>query len=127
MNTRGDISALANLSKLNNIAFKTSSTNGNMAKLPANLYFIGLNNYKGTGFTWDTRPSSANIFGVEGSPLVLNVDAMLNDLANCQKPTIKNDKVWYRKILISGNRTSASDAAVQTLQSKGYTVSITPA
>ena len=34
---------------------------------------------------------------------------------------------WYKTISLIGNRTSASDAAVQTLQSKGYTVSITPA
>ena len=36
-------------------------------------------------------------------------------------------QTWYKTISLIGTRTSASDAAVQTLQSKGYTVSITPA
>ena len=34
-------------------------------------------------------------------------------------------QVFFKTIGLIGTRTSASDAAVQTLQSKGYTVSIT--
>ena len=36
-------------------------------------------------------------------------------------------EIWYKSISLNGTRTSASDAAVKTLQQKGYTVSITPA
>lgn len=51
---------------------------------------------------------------------------MLQDLANC-KAAIQSDIAYYKAITATGTRTTASDAAVQTLQSKGYTVSITPA
>ena len=53
-----------------------------------------------------------------------NIDKMLQDQAKCQTSSTAS----VRKIIeVIGTRTSTSDAAVQTLQSKGYTVSITPA
>ena len=56
-----------------------------------------------------------------------DVDKMLVNQAKCQVGFNSNSPSWYKTIQIIGARTSASDAAVQTLQSKGYTVSITPA
>ena len=51
---------------------------------------------------------------------------MLNDMATKTAKFI-GEQAWFKRIELIGTRTSASDAAVQTLQSKGYTVSIIPA
>lgn len=78
-------------------------------------------------FTWSERPASAVILALENCNLGTYVDKMLQDQANCKASTASNPPAWYRAISAKGTRTSASDDAVQTLQSKGYTVSITPA
>ena len=55
--------------------------------------------------------------------LTNNIDKMLQDQAQCQADATSLNK----SIVAKGTRTSASDDAVQTLQSKGYTVTILPA
>lgn len=72
-----------------------------------------------------TRPSTHVICSMAMVDLGTDVDKMLQDQATC----VDNGQSegWFKIIACKGNRTSASDAAVQTLQSKGYTVSITPA
>lgn len=80
-----------------------------------------------SSFTWSERPASAVILALEGCNLENYVDKMLQDQANCKASTASNPSSWYKLINIKGTRTSASDAAVATLQQKGYTVSVTPA
>lgn len=80
-----------------------------------------------SSFTWSERPASAVILALEGCNLGTYVDKMLQDQANCKASTASNPSSWYKAISVKGTRTSASDAAVTTLQQKGYTVSITPA
>lgn len=96
---------------------------GDLAKISSKLRFISCSS--SSSFTWSSRDSSSIIFGIEGSPTVTNVDKMLQDLASCQLSSESRNN-WENVITAKGTRTSASDAAVQTLQSKGYTVSITP-
>ena len=101
---------------------------GDLAKIPSNVKWF--TNYKGVSstFTWTTRPSSANILALEcGDSTIDDVDKMLQNQAQCKTAITGGDASWYKTIAIKGNRTSASDTAVQTLQSKGYTVSVTPA
>ena len=118
----GEISALSTLSKCKTISLSYSKLTGDLAILPDACCDVYLYYDKGSVFTWSTRPSSAYIISFRAVPLSRNVDKMLQDQAQCQVgPTA--DKT----ISVIGTRTSASDAAVQTLQSKGYTVSITPA
>ena len=76
---------------------------------------------------WTNRPSSYKTIGIFGFPNVDNIDKMLQDQANCQSEITSSTPEYLKLISATGTRTSASDAAVQTLQSKGYTVSITPA
>lgn len=73
-------------------------------------------------FTWKkTRSSDKKILSLTGNTnLGDDVDAMLINQASC---VVGSNKT----ISVLGNRTSASDEAVTTLQSKGYTVSVTPA
>ena len=97
---------------------------GNLAMISSKLRFISCSS--SSSFTWSSRDSSSIIFGIEGSPTVTNVDKMLQDLANCQMPSVQTYS-WEKIISIKGTRTSTSDTAVATLQQKGYTVSVTPA
>ena len=123
----GDIGNLKNLTKLKEVLIKSSTLTGDLATLPESLRFASFDNDKGSTFTWSTRPSSAKIIAIEGTATISNIDKMLQDQAQCQVGFSTNDQIWYKSISVSGTRTSASDAAVQTLQSKGYTVSVTPA
>ena len=123
----GDIGNLKNLTKLKEVLIKSSTLTGDLATLPESLRFASFNNDKGSTFTWSTRPSSAKIIAIEGTATISNIDKMLQDQAQCQIGFSTNDPIWYKSISVAGARTSASDAAVQTLQSKGYTVSITSA
>lgn len=125
-NCSGNISALSGLRELKEFTSNNSSIVGDLAKLPSSCYSFDATNYKGTGFTWSSRASSSNIISIIGSPKIENIDKMLQDLAQCQA-AIPDKSGSFNVISATGTRTSASDTAVQTLQSKGYTVSITPA
>ena len=118
----GEISALSTLSKCRTMSLSFSKLTGDLAILPYACYEAYLYYSKGSVFTWSTRPSSAYIISLGGASLYGNVDKMLQDQAQCQvRPTSG------KTISATGTRTSASDAAVSTLQQKGYTVAITPA
>lgn len=121
----GDVSSLKTLSKLDRFKIINSDIYGDLSTIPANCRFASLNRL--AKFTWGTRPSSSKILAIEGSPTISNIDKMLQDQAACQASISSSDLTYYKTITATGTRTSASDAAVQTLQSKGYTVSITPA
>ena len=123
----GDIGSLYSLKSLQFISAQNSQLSGDLANLPPNCIFISLNNDAGSTLTWGTRPSSAKIVAIEGNAKLENIDKMLQDQAQCQAGYSSNAEQYMKTISVVGTRTSASDAAVQTLQSKGYTVSITPA
>jgi Leucine-rich repeat (LRR) protein len=120
----GNISELSTLSKCTEMNFKYSKLIGDLATLPASCRFASFGTGKGSVFTWSNRLSTAKIIAIEGNASVTNIDKMLQDQAQCQVGFKLNDSTWYKTISVAGNRTSASDAAVSTLQSKGYTVSI---
>lgn len=123
-NLEGDISKLSSLKNLKTLWLPTSKVNGDLATLPAPFYFISTEG--DVSFTWGTRPSTSSIIAITGSPRIDNVDKMLQDQAQCAS-TAPSGNVQYKTISVKGTRTSASDAAVAALQSKGYTVLITPA
>lgn len=124
LNIIGDVSALKGMSKIKEFYLQNMSIGGDLSQLPDNAIFVSLKNYKGTGFTWTSRPSSAKIIGIEGNPIILNLDKMLQDLANCAVGFDSTSGQWFKTISVIGSRTSASDSAVSTLQSKGYTINI---
>ena len=70
-------------------------------------------------FTWGSRPTNAKIVAIEGAPTISNIDKMLQDQAACQVGITSSDLTYYKTITATGTRTSASDAAIQTLQSNG--------
>lgn len=122
-NLSGSIDSLRNLSKLVYLSINGGTFTGDLALLPSSCNFVSFNGDNGSILSWSNRSSSAKILTIEGFPNITNIDKALQDEANCTAP----DSVSRKVIEIKGSRTSASDAAVQTLQSKGYTVSITPA
>lgn len=122
-NLEGDISKLSSLNKLNVLYLPTSKVNGDLATLPATFYFISTEG--DVSFTWGTRPSTSSIVAISGNPIIDNVDKMLQDQAQCVS-TAPSGNVQYKTISVKGTRTSASDAALSTLQGKGYTVIVTP-
>ena len=105
-----------------NIAY-CNNLSGDLASIPNNILF--LNNSGGNSkFTWTKGSSRTNILACSNLHCD-NIDDMLNDMAN-MTASFAGQEAYYKIIGLVGTRTPASDAAVQTLQSKGYTVSITP-
>ena len=123
----GNIGQLSTLSSCINMSLSYSKLTGDLAILPSKLRFVSFANDKGSVFTWSTRQSTAKIIAIEGNASLTNIDKMLQDQAQCQVGFSSNDSVWYKTISVAGNRTSASDDAVATLQQKGYTISISKA
>ena len=123
----GDISILKNATNLTSVNISKSKLTGDLALIPSSCRFLSFQNDKGSKFTWSQRSENSKILAIEGSPVISDIDKMLINQAQCRSGISSSDANWYKTITVTGTRTSASDAAVQTLQSKGYTVSITPA
>lgn len=117
----GYLFAISNESlALNNIK---GSIIGSVFSLPNNVKFISFTGSLNSQLspTFDIR---TNIVAVEDAKFP-NADEFLNNLATLSKPTDFNSlPSWYKAIKIIGTRTTASDSAVSTLQSKGYTVTL---
>ena len=121
----GDLGVLSGMVNLTDAHLQRSTFTGDLSKLPAIFNFVDFSDNKNTVLSWTNRPSTATVIAMQGNARITDVDKMLQDQAQCVAYT--GDKEWMKIISCVGTRTSASDAAVQTLQSKGYTVSITPA
>ena len=124
-NVTGNLSVFNDKSSLAYLVLSKSNISGDLAILADSLYFSDFTNNK-SSISWSSRKQSAYIIGIQGSPKIDNIDKMLQDQANC---TISSSATssYVKAITATGARTTASDVAVQTLQSKGYTVSINPA
>ena len=117
----GDISIYRN-TRGSQLRFTGTSVYGDLSVLPNNVLWV----QGGTGtFTWTGIKNRTNILAVAVCKCN-NIDAFLNDMATLEAK-FASEQIWHKTISLIGTRTSASDVAVQTLQSKGYTVSITPA
>ena len=123
-----DFSEMPNLRSINIGTGGTPYTGkfGDAATLSPELIYLFLGGNSAT-IEWTVRPSTSKIIGILGSPKLSNIDKMLQDQAQCVTGITSSTPEYVKTITATGTRTSASDAAVQTLQSKGYTVSITPA
>lgn len=126
-NITGNIDALNNNSKLAEFVATNTNITGDLAKLPESCYYVAITNASNTPFSWSTRSSSSKIIAIQKRPKITGIDNMLQNQAQCQSAITSSTDPLRKAITATGTRTSASDAAVQTLQSKGYTVSITPA
>ena len=118
-NITGDLASLNKCTALTSVNLSGNIT-GDLAKVPSKMFLVSI--VSTNTFTWSNRERANTLFSILRNPKVLNIDKMLQDLSNCT--AVSTDQ--YKQITATGTRTSESDAAVQTLQSKGYTVSIAP-
>lgn len=140
-NITGDISALLNSKELATLECTSTKLSGNISVLSSlsKLKVLDVAYVEGiygdisvlssvekltsglaTQLSWNsTRASSLKIMALTNVNLGNYVDKMLINQAECQVGTNKTISVY-------GTKTTASDAAVATLQQKGYTVSVTP-
>ena len=122
----GAVDNLVGLTKLVDLSgLKNLSLTGDMSKMPINVVFITqLGRKITTNFTWTANGrQNAKLLAMEGPvPFdTASMDNMLIDQAACTFNPVAS-MPWYSVIKVSGIRTSASDAAVATLQSKGVTI-----
>ena len=123
-NVTGDIANLKNITRLGKeLMLKGLNLTGNIGDLPNEVLFVTNKEGKGN-FTWTTS-SRTNILAMENIACD-NIDKLLQDMSK-MNANFAGQQAYHKTISLIGTRTSASDAAVQTLQSKGYTVSIIPA
>ena len=148
MTLTGDISALQNLTALTTIGLDSTQVTGSLdilANLPSGLtfdmgnntlsgdYFKFLNEHTNSdvvcsgNFNYTTKSWSGKSYRrIGGDDFTCNnLDNFLNDF-QVVSVSSTNSSV-SPSITMKGTRTSASDAAVSALQSKGFTVSITEA
>lgn len=123
----GSINSFNDFTRLSTISIQYAKLTGDLALLPSTVKFASLPYNSESVFTWTTRPTSAKVIAIEGAPPIVNIDKMLQDQAACQIGFDGSSPSYFKIISATGTRSSASDAAVQTLQQKGYTVYITPA
>ena len=117
---KGNINTINNLQHFRVLVSTSAELTGDLALLPSSMYRIELTNATKSSFSWSDRPSSAKILSINGHMVLSDIDKMLIDNANCGVPTTGDNNI--KNFFIKGRRTSASDSAVQTLQSKGYSV-----
>ena len=120
----GDIAVYKN-SNFKTLQLLGTSVYGDLSVLQNSILWVQADRNTTGTFTWTGIKNRTNILAVENCKCN-KIDAFLNDMATLEAK-FAGEQIWYKTISLIGTRTSASDAAVQTLQSKGYTVSITPA
>ena len=123
----GNVEVFSGMKNINSINLSNGTFTGDLSKISDNCKFISFYNSINTVLSWTNRPSTANILAIAGNVKITDVDKMLQDQAQCKVGYNSSSSISEKTISCVGTRTSASDAAVATLQSKGYTVSITPA
>lgn len=124
----GSVSSLNAMAKLDTLVIINSDVTGDLATLSSTCR-SAVFDYHDTNavFDWSSRPASSKIVAIRGNPKLNNIDKMLQDQKNCVVGFTSADDDSYRKIEVSGTRTSASNTALEALQQKGYTVKITSA
>lgn len=116
----GDIANLSTLTNLEKLDVKNTSVSGDLSSLAglSKLFYFTNWNLQNTWSSQDLRPSSSKIIsGQFRFATATDTDNFLINMAKCQATDIK--QIYFQQ----SHRTSASDAAVSTLQGKGYTLS----
>ena len=124
----GNISAINNTKLTSIIISNSGGLSGDIAKLKSDFIYLGTDGDTTSEFTWSSRDSGSVTFGNGGRPIIIsNLDDMLINMAQCRNGITSSSASWVKGISYQGNRTSASDAAVEKLQQYGYTISIAKA
>lgn len=115
----GNIEALKNMTRLSSLNIEgLSGLSGNLGIIPDGVKRVKSPNNT-SKFTW-TSTNKKKCFACDGL-YCDNIDKMLIDMAGMEAQ-FESENSWDKTIKLFGTRTSASDAAVSTLEGKGYTV-----
>jgi hypothetical protein len=109
--------------------FKENKISGDLSYIPSGIYFASFVHNTGDPLTWTTgrrASTSYEALAIESAKFGDGeLDKFLIDNAKCKLTGVSSRPNSYDKIIsASGNRTSASDSAVSTLQSAGFTLLI---
>ena len=117
----GNIEDLLEMQELADCSLKKTDVQGDLSTLPGSVAFFS--SQRGASvLDWKgERSSNAKIIALESVRLGDDIDRMLINQAKCVAAPLK-ENAWYSKIQVYGNRTSASDNAVETLKGKGYKI-----
>lgn len=116
----GDIANLSTLTNLENLQVRNTSVSGDLSSLAglSNLHNFINWNLQNTWSNQSLRPASSKIIsGQFRFATATDTDNFLINMAKCQASDAK--QIYFQQ----SHRTAASDAAVSTLQEKGYTLS----
>lgn len=118
--TGGDISVFKNKNNLNNLSADDIIFTGDFFDLLASKSFANCN--AGGNYTYTSKTFTGKSYGVVGGNYFtcVNLDDFLNDFQIVSASPLNN----MHSITMQGTRTSASDAAISTLQGKGFTVTV---
>ncbi|MGJ1416157.1 hypothetical protein [Sphingobacterium multivorum] len=116
----GSVESISTVQSTSVILNQSGTVTGDISKLNDKVKsFTGAS---GHSYTWSAVSSSrTEMLLIINNPNMSNIDKYLNDIAPLAVPAIASNLL---SIQIKGTRTSASDAAVSTLQGKGITVTI---
>jgi hypothetical protein len=119
----GNISIIGKFSNLVELYLNNGSVYGDISSLPGKLFFFSSGSLN-RGFNYTRNVNRQYILGCTQLTLLSGVDQYLIDMANLAvNPAAQSN---HKVISLTGMRSSASDAAVATLQGKGFAVTITP-
>lgn len=117
----GDISVLKKLPKLKMLSCSNNNKlSGNLGDVPDKI--LSINN--ASSFVW-TGTDRKNILGIWGATITSGLDQLFIDMAKLEMNS-SGVNMYEINILVRGTRTSASDAAIETLQTKGMTITVNP-
>ena len=124
----GSTDDLAGAESLENIflGYRSADTpiSGDLSKLPGKVSVFSVQE-TGDSYTWETQRSADTCpISLLSVRLGSYIDAALTNMAACTK---EPPSTVTKRMTLIGTRTSASDEAVATLQTKGWTITVTEA
>lgn len=116
----GDISVFANCTKLKQLSVFQTAITGDLSVLANLPKLTTYSCYASSTWSSDSLRNSSypRITGVLGFTDTTSTDNFLKNMAKCTDEGIRNKQIYFQ----NSHRTSASDAAVSTLQAAGYTL-----
>lgn len=122
----GNVKSLNGFTNMTAFEITNTGISGDLAYIPAKVQWCNLNN---NNFNWTSgirASTSYEVLAVQNAHFADGeLDKFLIDNAKCNATGISSRaQSWYKIIDAYGNRTSASDSAVQTLKTAGLTIKI---
>lgn len=118
----GDVGNLAQVSsKFRMNLYGTKGLYGDLSKITKCYLVVNdASDIDSNSFTWSNKGDRTEKMILQNITITSGLDQYLIDMTTLSNPS----DTQVKNIIIKGARTSASDSAVQTLQSQGYTIQV---